>query len=321
MELQTVALDAGNYQLKVCDGTDPRSIRSVQYRLPKGVNALRSLRNSPIIEIADGTRWHVGSQAFKYSSQEQTVTQDKALLAKIHLYASLEMTAGQVRLIASHHSPDVYEETLKRLLVGEHSYKRNGVECSIAVESVEVVPEGLGAYWSAQRAHLIPERGYVIVIDLGGSSWLYRVIDSDGEIIAQDVGDRLGTYHLAKQIAADERLKAPLRKFGITSPDPGLVLDGFTRGHTYAETGISWANWLSEYRDSWFKNILGSIQSACTTYLPSTRRFIVCGGGAFLVEGKLHGKEPFVVLSDPAFANVIGMYQRYSNLPRLSIVA
>jgi len=317
---QTIAIDAGNFNIKICDGGgQPRAIRSVQYRLPRGVNPLKILKNSPLVELPDGTRWHIGSQAFKYSSQEQTVNQDKAQLARLHLYAALEMTEGDIRLIASHHSPDVYADILQSSLAGKHSFKRNGQSVNINVISVEVVAEGLGSYWGAYQAGFIPDSGYTIVIDLGGSSWLYRVIDRDGDVIAQDVGDRFGSYYLAKQIAADDRLKTPLRAFGITSPDPGIVLDGFTRGHVYAETGISWSDWLAEYLDPWFKTIMGIVQTSCTTHLPSTRRFLICGGGAHLISSKLQGKELFVVMPSPEFSNVAGMYDYFAQSVSLSI--
>ena len=320
MSLIPIALDPGNYQIKICDGAQPRAIRSVQYRLPRGVNALKPLKNSPIVELEDGTRYHFGHQAFKYAAQEQTITQDKALLAKLHFYAALETTQGDLRLLISHHSPDYYAPSLKKSLLGKHAFKRNGILHQVNVVSVEVIPEGLGAYWSAQQAELTPDSGYTIVIDLGGSSWLYRVIDSEGDIIAQDVGDRFGSYHLAKQIAADERLKTPLRRFGITSPDPGTILDGFTRGHTYAETGITWIEWLPEYLDPWFKTILGTVQTACTAHLPMTRRFIVAGGAAHLVEAKLRTVQPFVVLPNPAFSHVLGMFHHVVPQP-LPVVA
>lgn len=317
MQNQQVALDSGNYQIKIADGDVPRAIRSVQYRLPQGVNPLKMLKNSPLIELADSVRWHVGHQAFKYASQEQTVTQDKATLARLHLYAAVTKSAD-VSLTVSHHSPETYRSTLQKQLLGTHAYSRNGVAIELNVTNVEIVPEGEGVYWNAQSQGLVPDSGYTIVIDLGGSSWLYRVFDAEGDIIAEDVGDRFGSYHLAKQIAADDRLKAPLRKVGITSPDPGLVLDGFARGHVYAETGISWASWLPEYLDPWFKTILGSVQAACTSHLPNTRRFLIAGGGAFLVESKLANRAPFVVMPQPDFCGVLGMYQHFAS-PLLAI--
>jgi len=137
---------------------------------------------------------------------------------------------------------------------------------------------------------------------------------------AQDVSDRLGSYALASQIAHDDRLKQPLRRYGLTSADPGKVLEGFCQSHRYEETGISWAEWLNEYRDPWFSNIFSQIRADLASYLPSTRRFIVCGGGAHLVAHKLKGNDAFVVMPQPNFSNVVGMYEQFSDR-QLAIVA
>lgn len=309
----TIAADFGNFELKVCDGnTAPRAIRSIHFKLPRGVNPLKPYRNSPLVEV-DGDRYHFGFQAGKYSSHEKTVIQDKSLLARLHLYASVEATEGRYRLIVSHHSPDVVASVLTKALKGKHSFVRNGKACDITITNVEIVSEGMGAYWAACHAGFTPVTGHTIVIDIGGGSWLYRVVDSSGEVIAESVFDRLGSYALASQIAHDERLKAPLRQFGITSPDPGVVMDGFCNGHTYAETNVSWKTWVDDYLDPWYRNIFGAVRADCTTHLPFTRRFIVTGGGAHLVRDNLKAHHAFVVMPDPNFANCIGMYEQFSN--------
>ena len=320
-KLKTVALDFGNYELKTFDGGEkPRAIRSIHRKLPRGVNALIAKRNSPIVEI-DKERYHIGFQAAKYSSHEQTARLDKAQLAKLHLYSCLEVTEGSFKLIVSHHSPEIVTAALRKALIGKHSYTRNGQNCNILIKSVEVVPEGIGAYWAARNAGFVPTSGHTIVIDIGGGSWLYRVIDSDGDIIAQDVSDRLGSYALASQIAHDDRLKQPLRRYGLTSADPGKVLEGFCQSHRYEETGISWADWLDEYREPWFSNIFSQVRADLASYLPSTRRFIVCGGGAHLVAHKFSGNSAFVVMPQPNFSNVVGMYEQFVGDHQLAVAA
>jgi len=312
-KLKTIALDFGNYDLKTFDGiTSPQVIRSIHRKLPRGVNPLIAKRNSPLIEI-DGERYHFGFQAAKYSSHEQTARLDKALLARLHLYACLSPSDQPHRLIVSHHSPEVVAPTLRQALIGSHRYSRNGQPCTTTIKAVEIIPEGLGAYWAARQAGFVPPSGHVIIIDIGGGSWLYRVIDSDGDIIAQDVSDRLGSYALASQIAHDDRLKTPLRRYGLTSADPGKVLDGFCHGHRYEETGISWADWLDEYRDPWFSNIFSQLRADLAPYLPSTRRFIVCGGGAHLIAHKLKPNDAFIVIPQPNTANVVGMLEHFTS--------
>ena len=321
MKLNTVALDFGNYELKVCDGGDRAlAIRSIHRKLPKGVHALKGYKNSPLVET-ENTRFHFGHQAGKYSTHEKTVVADKALLARLHLYACLDAPEGRYRLIVSHHSPEVVADGLRKVLVGKHQYRRNGQDCSFEVKQVEVVPEGMGAYWAAKQAGFTPTTGHTIVIDIGGGSWLYRVVASDGEIIAQSVSDRLGSYALAAQIAMDDRLKTPLRRYNLTSADVGVVLDGFAQGHVYAETGISWKDWLGEYLDPWFQGIFAQIRADCASYLPFTRRFVVTGGGAHLVAHKVRGNDAFVVMPDPNFANVTGMWDKFAAPTQLEIVA
>jgi Actin like proteins N terminal domain len=307
-----LALDPGNYQIKACDSNGCRAIRSVQYKLPKGVNALKSTPASPVVEI-DGTLYHVGFQALKYRSQEQTMNGDKSTLAKLHFYAACPIASGNLDLIVSHHSPDTAGNAISKALTGKHSFKKNSVQHEVNVSSIRVVSEGVGAYWQAKKLGLVPETGYTIVIDLGGSTWLYRVIDADGDVIDEGVGDRLGTVYLACQIAADDRLKAPLRKYQVTSPNPGSILDGFAMSHTYEETGIGWGEWFSEYLDPWFKQILGQIQVSCTPHLPKTRRFLITGGGAHLVAAKISSSPLFKVMPQSEFANVQGMYLYSAN--------
>lgn len=317
MKTLTLALDSGNYQIKACDANGYRAIRSVQYRLPKGVNALKSTPASPVVEI-DGTLYHVGSQALKYRSQEQTMNGDKSTLAKLHFYAACPTNAGNLDLIVSHHSPEAAGAAISKALTGKHSFKKNSAQHDVNVTSIRVVSEGMGAYWQAKNLGLVPESGYTVVIDLGGSTWLYRVIDADGDVIDEGVGDRLGTVYLACQIAADDRLKAPLRRYQVTSPNPGSILDGFTMSHTYEETGIGWGDWLSEYLDPWFKQILGQIQVSCTPHLPKIRRFLITGGGAHLIAAKVANSPLFKVMPDSAFANVQGMYAEASSSIRVA---
>lgn len=308
-----LSCDFGNFELKFAsDDAAPRSIRSLHYQLPRGVNGLVAKPNSPLIELTDGTRYHVGTQALKYSSSEKTVTQDKSLLARLHLYACLD-TPGDVRLVVSHHSPDVYRNTLKLALTGNHSFKRNGVNITAKVTDVEVATEGQGAYWLAKESGYISETGYTVVIDIGGGSWLSTVYDAEGDAIAHHVADKLGTYHLANQIANDARLKTPLRSIGVTAPDPALILDGFRMGHRYGETSASWSEWLDEYLESWYRGIFGTIKTQYQPHMQFVRRFVVTGGGAHLIASKVKKSSAFVVMPDPNTANVVGMLQRFSS--------
>lgn len=305
-----LALDAGNYDLKFCTGQGhPKAIRSVRYQLPQGRDAVSFSDASPLIELDDGRRYHVGAQAYKYRRQQQTVIENKVELARLHLYACLEPLAGELtefplQLYVSTPDPSRNGEAIEAQLLGEHGFTRNGLDFSINVESVTVTREGMGAYHYARTQGLIPNNGYTIVIDIGGGTWLTRLVDADGEVIDENITDRGGTYELAAAISFDRRLGNQLG----STPDPCVVMDGFRVGHTYADTGLTWQDWLPEYLDPWFKGIFQTVKAQYTPYLPRVTRFLVTGGGSHLITERLQNLSLFAVVGDPQFANVRGLH-------------
>lgn len=306
---RVLALDAGNYDLKFYDGTThPKAIRSVRYQLPLGRDAVSYSEASPLIELPDGRRFHFGAQAYKYRRQQQTVIENKIELAQLHLYACLEpvdgLTEFSLSLYVSTPDPSRSEEGLREQLLGIHEFTRNGISFRVTVDIVEVEREGLGAYYYAQTEGIIPDSGYTIVIDIGGGTWLTRLVDADGEVIDENVMDRGGTYELATAISFDRRLTDELG----TTADPCIVMDGFRSGHNYADTGLAWADWLDEYLDSWFRGIFQTVKAQYTPYMPRVTRFLVTGGGSHLISERLKGRKLFAVMGDPQFANVRGLY-------------
>jgi hypothetical protein len=306
---RTVALDAGNYDLKFWDGSGhPKAIRSVRFQLPQGRDPVRYSDASPLIELTDGNRYHFGAQAYKYRRQQQTVIENKVELSRLHLYACLEPWEGATEfsldLYVSTPDPARSEEAIKKQLLGFHEFKRNGLHYRVMAERVEVEREGMGAYYYAQRQGLIPESGYTIVIDIGGGTWLTRLVDAEGEVIDENVMDRGGAYELAASISFDKRLTDALG----TTADPGVVMDGFRNGHHYADTELTWAPWLEEHLDPWFKGIFQTVKAQFTPYMPRVTRFLVTGGTTHLIAERLQGRRLFSVMSDPQFANLRGLF-------------
>lgn len=302
---QVVSLDFGNYQLKTFDGTHTRAIRSIHRQLTPGQRVLRGSDVSPIVELG-GDRFHVGHQAAKYASSEATVTQDKAQLAQLHLAATIT-ASGTYHLVVSHHSPDEYRHVLMDALLGEHHFIRNGAAIAVTVASVDVIPEGMGAYHRAKALGYLPRRGYTCVIDLGGSTWISSLYDSEGELIAHDPHDREGTYALALQISQDSRLRDPLRQgYRITAPDPSVVMDGLAHDHHYGETPITWGPWLEDYLSPWWKGIVSTLKSTYQAQLPMVQRFLITGGAAPLVSPRVAASKAFLVMPEPGLANVQG---------------
>jgi hypothetical protein len=306
---RTFALDAGNYDLKFWDGnTHPKAIRSVRFQLPQGRDAVRALDTSPLVELPDGKRYHFGVQAYKYRRQQQTVVENKVELARLHLYACLEPWDGQTEFNLNLHvstpEPAKSRDALQSQLMGSHEFTRNGIPFRVIVDRVEVEREGMGAYRYAQRLGLTPDNGYTIVVDIGGGTWLTRLIDAEGEVIDENVMDRGGTYELATAISFDRRLTDALG----TTADPGIVMDGFKTGHHYADMGLSWASWLEEYLEPWFLGIFQTVKAQYTPYMLRVTRFLVTGGGSHLITERLAGLKLFAVIPDPQFANVRGLY-------------
>lgn len=307
---RTLALDAGNYDLKFYDGSGhPRAIRSVRYQIPLGRDPVRFSDASPLIELPDGSRYHFGAQAYKYRRQQQTVVENKVELSRLHLYACLEpwneMTEFSVQIYASTPDPARNTQAIKDQLMGLHEFKRNELDYRVMVERVEIEREGMGAYRYARQMGMVPDSGYTIVVDIGGGTWLTRLVDAEGEVIDENVMDRGGAYELAVSISFDKRLTNAL---GGTSADPSIIMDGFRNSHSYADTGLSWGGWLDEHLDPWFKGIFQTVRSQYTPYMPRVTRFLVTGGSTHLIAERLNGRKLFSVMTDPQFANVRGLY-------------
>ncbi|MGF1535055.1 MAG: ParM/StbA family protein [Elainellaceae cyanobacterium] len=305
-----IALDAGNYDLKFFDGVNhPKAIRSVRYQMPLGRDPVSYSDASPLIQLPDGTRYHFGAQAYKYRRQQQTVIENKIELARLHLYACLEpmngtLTEFPLQLHLSTPEPSKHAEALQTELLGLHEFTRNDIDFRVNVESVNVEREGMGAYWYAKSQGHVPDAGYTIVIDIGGGTWLTRLVDGDGEVIDENVMNRGGSYELAVSISFDRRLTDALG----TTADPGLVMDGFRSGHVYADTGLAWDAWLDEHLDPWFKGIFQTVKAQYTPYMARVTKFLVTGGGSHLISERLAGRKLFTVMGDPQFANVRGLY-------------
>lgn len=323
--MRYISLDLGNFAIKSFDGVNPVStIRSIRFALPQGVNALRYSNASPLLEIdmkesesgtgsfLTGQRIHFGTQVYHYRKQLATVTEDKTKLYKLLALAAIRpgaistsnVSQQEVSLVISHPKPDSVRTELERDLLGVHTYKRNGVMMVTNVRALEVVPEGLGAYLQAKTEGAVPSAGYGLVIDIGGSTVITRLFTSKGELVAEDVKEKQGTYDLAQAIALDRRLTSQ-----IDNVSSSLILDAFADGSLrYGDSAVSFAEYLDEYRKDWMRNILNTVKSTYAPYLPNIKRMIFTGGGAALVKPLLPNNPLFYVLENPSTANALGQY-------------
>lgn len=302
----TLAADPGNYEIKFWDGSTTRAIRAVYFQLPKGRQPLGGKPNSPVIEY-QGRTWHWGVKAYEYRKQSHIVEGDKSKEILLSIMAccdfSLKEYALDIRM--SHPMSELVSEEIQKQLLGCHVFSRNGRKAIAHIEEVIVEPEGLGAWRYAKKQGLIPAQGYVVVIDIGGGTWISRLFNPEGDIIDSSVDSKGGAYDLATSISFDERLVKVLR----TRPQPGVIMDGFANGtHHYGEmSNASWSPWLSDHLNPWFKGIINAVK---TQYEPQRSRivkFILTGGSSLLIADKVQNLENLVVVPEPRFANVLGL--------------
>ena len=99
----------------------------------------------------------------------------------------------------------------------------------------------------------------------------------------------LATVTQDKINIAKQHLLACVGRSRVTAVSPSLVLDGFANGHRYADTGVTWKEWLGEYSVPWVQGIMGTVSTDLTEHMPRIKRFLFTGGGAHLVSPVVKG--------------------------------
>lgn len=310
-----VALDVGNFAIKRINQGDSQAlvIRSLYAEIFHGVTPKNHKPDSPIV-IWGNDRYHFGSQAFKYPTgcnpvaigdKTETKNFQRAMLASFTPIES--QTNYQVDLRVSVPNPEMngIGDRLTQELPGFYQFTRNGVPLAVEVTNVIVEREGIPAYRYAQSLDLVPDRGYTLLIDIGGSTWNVMVIDSEGDLVGEPHSyDKQGGIGLAMMIADNSRLRVALGD----EPDLAVIMDGITNGsHQYGEKDICWKSWFSDYLDAWYLRNMQFTQARCKAYLSNVTKILFTGGNALLLREKLEGKALTEVITDPTLANCRGM--------------
>jgi len=302
-----ISLDIGYHTCVAYDGHRISTLRSVYAKLPAGQKA-PTLSNTYTVQFG-GDRYLVGEGALTQRNYLPFANEDKlsAHILKMALYALAG--DGKVDLVISHYSADESAEKLTAILTGTHTFILEGERKDLDVRRVTVLDEGRGSWLIAQQKGLIASTGYSAIIDLGCDTFIASFYAADGTRVEHQAYPQQGAKSLATAIANDTRLvEAVAASANRSKPQVARVLDGFTKGHYYAHTSATWADYFNEYRDSWFKGVFGAVKTDFAHLLPDTKRFIVTGGGAHLVAEKLSNAAAFVVLDKPEIANAVGAY-------------
>ena len=302
-----ISLDIGYHTCVAYDGHQVSTLRSVYAKLPIGQKA-PTLPNTFTLQFG-GDRYLVGEGALSQRNYLPFANEDKlsAHILKLALYALAG--DGKVDLVISHYSADESTARLTDILSGTHRFTLDGERKDLDVRRVTVLDEGRGSWLIAQQKGLLPADGYTGIIDLGCDTFIASFYTADGTRVEHQPYPQQGVKALATAIAADTRLiEAVAASANRSKPQVARVLDGFKAEHYYARTGASWSEYFEAYRDSWFKSVIGAIKTDYAHLLPDTKRFIVTGGGAYLVADKLASATAFVVLDKPEIANAVGAY-------------
>jgi Actin like proteins N terminal domain len=306
----TLFLDFGNHDIKFAYGhlDTLEAIRSQVYAMPAGIQAQKASADSPIITW-QGTRYHYGYRAKNYRRSEATVNGDKSSLILPAIFATLPPMDGNLtydlHVVTASPDPRRAGDRIKQALMGTHEYQWSQAEMTVNIKSVEVLPEGLGAYLYAKHQNLVPVQGYTVVIDIGGGTWISHLVNAQGDIISSTPVDRGGSIDLAQSIAEDLRLRDALNN----EPLPSVIQDGLADGsNSYGATGASWSTW---YRDDhlkpWFRSIIGRVKTQYAAHFSEVTRYLVTGGSSLMVTELLAGSPMFATVPNPRFANVLGM--------------
>lgn len=302
-----ISLDIGYHTCVAYDGYTVSTLRSVYAKLPIGQKA-PALPNTFVVQFG-GDRYLVGEGALTQRNYLPFANEDKlsAHLLKLALYALAG--EGKVDLVISHYSADESAAHISAVLEGTHTFTRNGDRQDLDIRRVTVLDEGRGSWLIAQQKGLVAPTGYTAIIDLGCDTFITSFYSADSTRVEHQAYPQQGAKSLATAIASDTRLIAAVAQCANRSkPQVARVLDGFSHGHYYAQTGASWSAYFAEYRDSWFKGVFGAVKTDFAHLLPDTKRFLVTGGGAHLVADKLKDAAAFVVLDKPEIANAVGAY-------------
>lgn len=308
--MSKVAIDLGNRFVKLFDQSRVWSVESiyadVQGSIPTSVEYVKGS-----CEELVGKSWIVGHVARNHRRGIRTWTTEKHESALRLVLGCLELPrrskTADFDLVMSLPNPEVESVYLEKALIGEHHITDGGGEIvKVTINSVQVEPEGIGAYRYCQKQGLTKDNSITGIIDLGGGTAIATLFDATGSQIegARVVLRRGGIYGLASDIAADPRLSSQVR----STPKVELIMDAIADGsYAYGVQGVSFADFFGEYCEVWLKGILSESLNRWDIWLEGIGVILVAGGAAPLSADWLEGNAWFKVLPDPQFAHVLGL--------------
>ena len=183
----------------------------------------------------------------------------------------------------------------------------NNLKTSCDVNSVEVLPQGLGGVRSYLETAGKEISGNVLAVDIGFNTIIFTLFSIDsGEIIYGNTFNKRGIH----QMACDHVLPriahlAPARTFTPLETSVLVERGQLQYGFEVFDIRGEVAQAAQEYVKAVLDDIYGEIQAEAGTHAIAPN-LILFGGGAALLSGSLPVNTPFSILPEPEYANARG---------------
>jgi hypothetical protein len=294
LKMPKVAVDAGNRSICAFDTYD-RLLNLPSFHIDlEPYDEPEPDANSVIIEYQNngpaakkGQRWAVGKVAQEMGGKA-TFYEEKAYLAGKLVLAAIQSHEGKRQIVIEkltlclpNHLQQDKVNAIKAALEGIHQYRRNGIDLTVHIRSIEVQPETLGAYRLAKSLYLFNglDRPNAI-LDLGGKTGIGQIFTANGSYPNDGRVIVAGTYDLAKLC-----LKHPNLVNQDTTADLSLIMDGIADGsYKYGQTGIYFGDRFPQYLDEWINGIRNQLNTKWEKYRAMLGEVIVIGGSAELAQ-------------------------------------
>ncbi|BAS54251.1 hypothetical protein NIES2135_04980 [Leptolyngbya boryana NIES-2135] len=284
----------------------------------------KGTQSSPQIQTKDGeTIWFGEMPALGEHQSIATLGRDKSEMAAFLLMPLLlpedngGAHGGHLRIVMSHHSyfDPAVKQRIEDQILGRHQFTRNGREVDVIVDSVELVPEGVGAYWLASELNQL-KSGYTLSIEIGYRTVEVWLLDDAGEPIKGEP-IQFGVFNLASAISSDDEVRTALLG---TTDTPKTVKDtqiaiALKQGKIAKIKDQQWEAIKTRHLERWKDDVIGMIFSQHEAILTQAEQILFSGGGAMLLRERLLKANPnFWVDSDAQTASVRGSYYHFLSL-------
>lgn len=281
-------------------------------------NGLVTSGNGSTIEI-DGLEWFYGDQARRHSrnpvalfARERTEQRDVMRVLFAATLAELNITSGAVSL-ATGLPVDWFtdRDELESVLRGTHSFRVNGVLCTVYVDQVATVPQPFGSLFDllldtgGQIVNADLARGKVGILDVGSYTTDAALCDNM-EYIARASGSRtIAMSNVWRQVGDAVR-----SHYGLDY-EPHVIDAIMRNGRTVTVQGAdrSIDNLIQPAVDAIAQQVIAFARDRWGS-ARDFKRVLLTGGGAYLLSDQVRRVFPHLtVLAEPHTANLRGFYK------------